>query len=168
MACELKVEAPAGAKPEEMAEGVPVVVDGVQEIIDWRVSSKQRAEVDVEDECWVVGVDKGVEEELEETDGGGENTVEEVCLPTDDEVVDEDTRIVDVTITGKGGLVTVVVGIARDTEPEPSGLTVTVSVSVVVELQVVVIPASVAFALDANPGEANPTVALAAGRLDMA
>jgi len=168
VACELKVEAPAGAKPEEMAEGVPVVVDGVQEIIDWRVSSKQRAEVDVEDECWVVGVDKGVEEELEETDGGGENTVEEVCLPTDDEVVDEDTRIVDVTITGKGGLVTVVVGIARDTEPEPSGLTVTVSVSVVVELQVVFIPASVAFALDANPGEANPTVVLAAARLDMA
>jgi len=168
VACELKVEAPAGANPEEMAEGVLVVVDGVQGIIDWRVSSKQRAEVDVEDECWAVGVDEGVEEELEETDGDGENTVEEVCLPTDDEVVDEDTRIVDVTITGKGGLVTVVVGIARDTEPEPSGLTVTVSVSVVVELQVVVIPASVAFALDANPGEANPTVALAAGRLDMA
>lgn len=139
----------------------------MQGTIDWRVSSKQRAEVDVEDECWVIEADEGAEEGLGETDGGSDNAVEEVCLPTDDEVVDEDTEIVDVT-TGEGGVFTAVDGIATDTEPEPLESTVTVSVSVVVELQVVVIPASVAFALDAGPEEAIPTVVLAAGRLDMA
>lgn len=153
MACELKVEAPAGAKPEEAAEGVV----GVQGAADWRVGLKQRAEVDVEDGCGELGVD-GVEEDLVGFGGGGVS-VEGFCVPKDGEATEEDTNLVDVTTTGKGGPVTVVAGSAMDTEPGPSGLTVTVSVIVVVELQVVVIPV---------PGEANPTVVLAAGRLDMA
>lgn len=158
MACELKVEAPAGAKPEEAAEGVVGVVDGVQGAADWRVGLKQRAEVDVEDGCGELGMDGAVEEDLEGFGGGGVS-VEGFCVPKDGEAAEEDTNLVDVTTTGKGGPVTAVAGNARDTEPGPSGLTVTVSVIVVVELQVVVIPV---------PGEANPTVVLAAGRLDMA
>ena len=157
VAWELKVEALGGAKTPEAENEEVAVVDREQGAADWRVGSKQRAEVEVE-----VDVNELLVARLEGIERGV------VCVSEDDRDAEENTQTVDVTTAGNGGPVTVVPGKAIDKLPEPSLTIVTVSVIVIVELQVVVMPLSVVFAVHANPGEAKPTVVLAAARLDMA
>ncbi len=112
------------------------------------MKSKQRADVEVLDE--VEGV-----------------VVFDLDVIEDDGVVEKSAGVFEVMAAGTEGPAAVVAGNARDTEPEPLGMAITVSVILVVELRVVV-GVSVEFALVANPGEANPIVVLATGRLDMA
>ena len=161
MPWELTVEAPGGAKPVlAEPEGEP---DGEQGAADWREGSKHRADVEVDE----------VDEVAEEPAG---NDV--VCVSVDDGAAEEYTKVVDVSMFGKGGPVTVVaVGKAIDTVSKPLVKIVTVAIIVDVELHVVGMPDSVVFGLvtkagvakggGAGGGVANSTVAFAAVRLDI-